>query len=131
MNRRAFLNRAGLLLGGGIIAGPDVLDAFGKLTWRRKYWSGADFTRASILTCGYDYSDFPFRGQAALYLGTRGAKSVTYEGRTFTPDANGMVFIPVPVPTPAHVSFVCAVPGTISVTAHKPIRPLYTKVIPE
>lgn len=47
MNRRGFLSRAGLLLGGGILAGPEVLDAFGKLTWRRKFFPGATFGGAA------------------------------------------------------------------------------------
>lgn len=41
MNRRNFLSRAGLLVAGGVIAGPEVLEAFARLTWKRRLWPGA------------------------------------------------------------------------------------------
>lgn len=43
MDRRNFLHKSSLALAGGLLLGPAALEAFERLTWRRKYWSGAFF----------------------------------------------------------------------------------------
>ena len=43
MIRRDFLRKTSLALAGGLLVGPAALEAFERLTWRRKFWPGATF----------------------------------------------------------------------------------------
>ena len=46
MDRRLFLRRGGVALAGGLVLGDVALEAFERLTYRKRLWTGASFPAA-------------------------------------------------------------------------------------